>query len=98
MATDLRQQLARVTLKTRMLADLYTALLDEKRRADDRIDELSAETSRQRRQILTLQEQMQHMRVSHTISSSSREDLAATRAMLKEMLREIDRCIQLLKD
>lgn len=95
MADDLRERLARVAVKSQMLVERYEALQQRLEQADERIAELEAELARCRNAQRQAQRQIELMHVADTISPT-REDLSRSRVMLTEMLREIDKCIELL--
>ncbi len=95
MADDLRERLARVAVKSQMLVERYNALQQRLEQADERIAELEAELARCRNAHRQAQRQIELMRVADTVSPT-REDISRSRVMLTEMLREIDKCIELL--
>ena len=97
MAADLQQQIERVRAKSRVLIEKYLAL----RRS---YDELRNENTDLKAQIIArdgdlekLRLQVEYLTVASTVRHSQ-GDLAATRATIAELIREIDSCIEDLKE
>ncbi len=72
-------------------------LLDEKRAADARILELQDTLERQKKEINIMQQQIEHLRVVTTLNPS-RDDVERSRAILTELVRDIDKCISELTE
>lgn len=96
MAENVSQQLARVTVKSQMLLERYRSLSTSHRHALDRIAELEQELSRRHNTINELKRELSYTKAAATITASSPEDVAHTKVMLAEILREIDTCISRL--
>lgn len=92
MVGNLKQRLDRIESKAQLLAALHSRMLESKRADKLRIDDLIAREKLQSAEIKQLRTQVEFLTVSHSVVPS-REDLASSRAMLAELVREIDRCI-----
>lgn len=93
MAADLQQQIERVRAKSVVLRDKYLALhksYDELRKENT---DLKAELIAREGDLEKLRLQVEYLTVASTVKSSE-GDLAATRAIIADLIREIDLCIK----
>lgn len=97
MAIDLRQQLERVNDKTTLVLEKYALMQQRLEQARAEVARLNAELARQKQTIEALELRLEYLSVSHTVASSA-EELARTKGMIAELVREIDRCIADLSD
>ncbi len=97
MAGNLQQRLDSIRSKAQLLQSRYLMLLDEKRAADARILELQDTLERQKKEINIMQQQIEHLRVVTTLNPS-RDDVERSRAILTELVRDIDKCISELTE
>lgn len=97
MAVDLRQRLDRIESKARLLTERYHIVLEEKRTAQQRILELEDIVKSLRKEVEVLQQSLEFQRVVSTISPT-KGDIDRSRAILTGLVREIDNCINELKD
>lgn len=97
MAVDLRQRLERVESKARLLTERYRLILNEQKAAQQRIAELEKTEVSLRKEIEVLEQALEFQRVATTISPS-RDDVDRSRAIIAGLVREIDNCINELKD
>lgn len=92
MAENLREQLDRVKSKASVMVEKYQRLnqaYDESRRE---VTELQATLRAREAEIEKLKLNVEYLSVASTIKLSG-DDLASTRAMVADLVREIDRCI-----
>lgn len=92
MVGELPQRIESVKSKAYVLTQRYTELLTAKREADAQINELKTLVAQQDEKIRLLSQQLEYMRVT-TILSPDRNDLAHSRAILSQLVRDIDKCI-----
>lgn len=97
MAGELQQTIDRINAKTQILLDRYAILRQQRRQAVERIRELEAELGRLRAENERLRTEVDFLKIATTIAPS-REDVARSRALLTELVREIDKCITELND
>ncbi len=97
MAVDLRQRLERIESKANLLTERYQVVLNEKHAAQQRISELESIVSTLRKDVEKLQQLLEYQRVATTISPT-KEDVDRSRTILAGLVREIDNCINELKD
>lgn len=96
MASDLEQTLKRIGEKSRFLSDRYKVVVGQLDEAIARIAELEKKVDKQRMTIQTLEQQLEYLTLAATVAPN-RETLDQTRAMITELVRDIDRCIADLK-
>ncbi len=92
MVGELPQRIESVKSKAYVLTQRYTELLATKREADAQIDELKALVAQQDEKIRLLSQQLEYMRVTTTLNPD-RNDLAHSRTILSQLVRDIDKCI-----
>lgn len=95
MAANLQERIEKIQAKAALMVDRYERLrrmLDE---ANVRIEDLTATVERQRREIAERDRQLEYLKVASVLTPDHR-DVEATRALLSELVREIDKCINQL--
>lgn len=97
MAVDLRQRLERIESKAKFLTERYQVVLKEKHAAQQRVSELENIVSTLRNDVEKLQQLLEYQRVATTISPM-KDDIDRSRTILAGLVREIDYCINELKD
>lgn len=89
---NLKKRLESITTKLDMLRQRHEALNARIAASDTLLAERDETISRLNRQIDVLRQEAEHLKVVHTITPS-RDDVQRTRAMISELMRDIDRCI-----
>ncbi len=97
MAIDLQQQLERVNAKTTLVLEKYALMQQRLEQARTEIARLNDELRRSRQSIEALEMRLEYLSVSHTVASSG-DELQRAKAMISELVREIDLCIADLND
>ncbi|MBJ2167406.1 MAG: hypothetical protein JFR24_06020 [Muribaculaceae bacterium] len=97
MAIDLQQQLERVNAKTTLVLEKYALMQQRLEQARAEIARLNDELRRSRQSIEALEMRLEYLSVSHTVASSG-DELQRAKAMISELVREIDLCIADLND
>jgi SET domain-containing protein len=97
MAGDLQQTIKRLRAKMLVVSDRFKLVCDQRDRALTKVAELEAELEQKRKQSEQLQQEVDFLRIATTIAPE-RKDVAQTRALLAELVREIDKCIADLKE
>ena len=97
MAIDLQQQLERVNAKTTLVLEKYALMQQRLEQARAEIARLNDELRRSRQSIEALEMRLKYLSVSHTVASSG-DELQRAKAMISELVREIDLCIADLND
>ena len=97
MAIDLQQQLERVNAKTTLVLEKYALMQQRLEQARAEIARLNDELRRSRQSIEALEMRLECLSVSHTVASSG-DELQRAKAMISELVREIDLCIADLND
>ncbi|MBD5241671.1 MAG: hypothetical protein K2H50_03280 [Paramuribaculum sp.] len=92
MADTLKQKLDRIEGKASLLAKKIAELKQSRNASVSRINELEQIELRQKKEIQSLDTQVQYLSLSHTIAPKT-EDIANSRDILAHLVREIDRCI-----
>lgn len=96
MASDLELSLKRIAEKSRFLADRYTAIAMQHDQAKARIADLETQVDRQAKTIESLKTQLEYLTIASTIAPD-RDSLDKARAVISDLVREIDRCIADIK-
>lgn len=89
---SLQQRLSSIEVKTQMLLAKYAGLRAAKAAADERCDNLLRQVEQQSREIADLRRQVEYLRVTTTIAPT-RDAVEQSRAVISELVREIDKCI-----
>ena len=97
MASDLNQQLENIRAKTRVVGVKYRHLLEAYNEAKQEISSLKAEVLAQKNEIQNLKAQNEYLSIASTVRMTG-DDLKATKAMIADLVREIDRCLIDLKE
>lgn len=97
MAQDLNSQLQRVRAKASVLMEKYAVLKEAFDSQREEIEQLKAELIVKTRQIENLSMKVEHLSIASSVKLSG-DDLQATRNMIADLVREVDRCIADLSD
>lgn len=97
MAADLQQLIERLTAKTSILVERYNLVVAQRDAAVAQNSELRAALRRAQTQVEELSQRVEYLKISRTVAPD-RQDLAASRAVLSELVREIDKCINELRN
>lgn len=93
MASDLQLQLDKVRAKALVLVDKYTRLREAFEASRSEIANLKAQVMSRDAEIEQLRLKVEYLSVASAVKLSG-DDLAATRAMVADLVRDIDRCIE----
>lgn len=96
MAQDLQQRLLRLKGKMDLLIEQGVLLRKQRQEADIRARQLQEIVDRQRREIESLKMQLEYMQIASSFAPS-REQVEQSRAILSGLVRDIDKCINDLK-
>lgn len=97
MAGEFQQIIDRINAKSQLILERYAMVSRQRSEALERIDELESQLRRLQADNERLSREVEFLRIATTIAPD-RKDVADTRAMLSELVREIDRCISDLDD
>ena len=97
MALDLHEQLERVNAKTTMVLEKYALMQTRLIQARAEIARLHSELRAKEQELEALQLKVEYLTVSHAVTPGG-DELQATKALIAELVREIDRCIADLND
>lgn len=97
MASELEQTIARIREKSHVLTQRYATVRQRLEQANDTIAGLRNDLEQRDKQIDQLRLQVQYLTLASTIAPD-RQAVESTRAMLTQMVRDIDRCIADLAD
>lgn len=92
MANNLTEQLVRVKSKTSVLMEKYIALKDAFDNARRENEALKAQIMAKDKEIESLRLKAEHLSIASTVKMGG-DDIQATRDMIADLVREIDRCI-----
>lgn len=92
MARDFNTQLKSLSAKMTVITEKYSALEQSHRAARDEIIELKAKILARDKEIEQLRARIEYLTVASTMGSD-RKSVEATRTMIADLVREIDRCI-----
>ncbi len=95
MATDLHSTTERLLGKTAVLVEKYNALLAKSRELELQIEALEKEVNTLKKEREVLSQDNEYLRIARTISPSF-EQMADSKAVLSQLVREIDKCISQL--
>ncbi len=95
MAANLQERIEKIQAKAALMVERYEHLRLQLAEARDRIEELEAVVDRQRREIEERDRQIEYLKVASVLTPDHR-DVESTRAVLSELVREIDKCINQL--
>ena len=97
MAGEFKHIIDRINAKAEIVLERYALVNRQRREALDRVGELEREIRRLRAENERLRQETEYLKLATTISPS-RKDVENMRAVLSELVREIDRCIAELDD
>ena len=92
MAVNLEQQLQNVRAKTLVVSEKYRHLHDAFQAQKEEIADLRAQLLARDQELEKLRMQVEYMSIASTVSLAG-DDLDATRALVADLVRAIDRCI-----
>ncbi|MCI8998493.1 MAG: DUF3450 domain-containing protein [Muribaculaceae bacterium] len=95
MAGTLQQRIDKIEAKGALLAERFALLREAKRQADGQIAEMKTTISMLHRNIDDLNRQIEYLKVA-SVLTPNHHDVEETRAILSELVREIDKCINQL--
>lgn len=97
MAGELQQTIDRVNAKMQILLDRYARMEALRNQLSERILELEAALEKARVENQQLRTENEFLKIATTIVPD-RNDVRQTRALLSELVREIDKCIAELNE
>lgn len=92
MSLDYQDTFQRLIAKANLLAERYSTLADSKREADDTIEQLTQEIASLKKQNELLSQECEYLRMSAALVPK-REQVEQTRGIIRDLVRDIDRCI-----
>ena len=92
MAADFNEQLDRIRSKATVMVEKYIRLKDAYDTLSQDADRMKADLMARDKEIERLRMQVEHLSIASTVKISG-ENLESTRAMVADLVREIDRCI-----
>lgn len=95
MATNLQQRVAKIEAKAALLVERYELMRRDRDEALRQVRELTETIGQLNRQIAERDRRIEYLRVA-SVMTPDHSDAEATRAMLSELVREIDKCINYL--
>ncbi|MBD5334355.1 MAG: DUF3450 domain-containing protein [Bacteroides sp.] len=95
MAANLQERIEKIQAKATLIVERYERLRQMLAEANGRIEELNATVESQRREIAERDRQIEYLKVASVLTPDHR-NVEATRALLSELVREIDKCINQL--
>lgn len=97
MAENLQETLSRLAAKTAMLLQKYAEMASSKQAAEARASELEAENAELRSRLRQTEVDNENLRIVRHVASSP-EELAKGKAMISQLVRDIDKCIAQLTE
>lgn len=97
MVGEFQQIIDRINAKAQLILERYAMVNRQRSEAVQRVSELEDQLRRMQAENERLAREVEFLRIATTIAPD-RKDVADTRAMLSELVREIDRCISDLND
>lgn len=95
MAGNLQQRIDRIIAKAALIDERYRLLAEAKAVTDNRVGELEAEVDTLRRQLSERDREIERLRVASALAPDH-SNVEEARALLTELVREIDKCIKQL--
>lgn len=95
MAANLQERIEKIQAKATLIVERYERLRQMLAEANGRIEELNATVESQRREIAERDRQIEYLKVASVLTPDHR-NVEATRTLLSELVREIDKCINQL--
>lgn len=97
MNNDVQSSLQRLTRKCSFLVDRFKTVDAERRQAVEQVNALNEKLYQQSTEIEKLRTELEYLRVSSALTPGA-DDVERTRAIIADMVRDIDRCIAELKE
>ena len=97
MADELQTRLQSLQSKAKLLMERYKLILRQKQHQDAELAQLHDTVRHQQKQIALLEQQLEHLRVVSPLSVRG-ADMELSRAVLSQLVRDIDKCIAELTD
>lgn len=97
MAINLQDNLNRLKSKTVVLLEKYNALSDEKNKVDTLNANLQSENEKLRIELEKAKRDIEYLQIARNISTTP-EDIANSKAILSQLVRDVDKCIAQLND
>ncbi len=97
MAGNLQETIDRINKKAEILIEKYNVLAADKKVADKRIEELDNILSAKEKEIETLKQELEYLKIASTLAPD-RNEVEKSRAVLAGLVREIDKCINELTE
>lgn len=97
MAVNLEQQLESIRAKTLVVSEKYQRLREAFEAQKVEISDLRAQLLAGKEENEKLRQKVEYLSIASTVSLTA-DDLSATRAMVADLVREIDRCLADLAD
>ena len=97
MAVDLEELIERLQRKMLVLIDKYRLLEADKKSVDEENASLKAEIEKLKKQLEQTNTEKEFIRMARNISSTP-EELAKNKAVLVQLVRDVDKCIAQLTD
>lgn len=92
MARDLAELLNRLGHKAELLTTRYETLRQQNAQLREEVDDLRATLAKREARIERLEIELENLRVSSVLAPDS-ESVGRTRAMISDLVREIDACV-----
>ncbi len=97
MAGDLQNQLQDLCVKTRLVGEKYRHIKTAYDQSREEISDLKAQILARDKEIEQLKLKVEYLSIASTVRLSA-DNLAATKAMVADLVREIDNCLADLKE
>lgn len=97
MSADLQKTVERLRAKMLVVSDRFSLICDQRDKALERIAALETELSAANTKVSRLEQEVEFLRIATTIAPE-RKDVEQTRALLTQLVRDIDKCIADLKE
>ena len=97
MALDLQNTIQRIASMGDVLVEKYRLMRDAKIQAENRVAELQAQVEALAKQCDDLKRENEALRVMRTLSNSD-EQIKQNKALIAELVQEIDKCISQLSE
>ena len=95
MAANLQHRVDKIESKAALILERYRLISQARQEAENRVRELTGTVERLERTIGDLNRQIEYLKVA-SVLTPDHKDVEATRAVLSELVREIDKCINQL--
>lgn len=92
MAFDYQSTFRRIIAKTHLLEERYKLMASKKENAEAEVEQLRKALAQKDKRIHELETEAEYLRVAATVAPS-REQVEETKALIADLVREIDRCI-----